>query len=140
MKKIAVIYYSETGNAEAMAEAIAEGAKEAGADVKYIEFSDATLEDFTSSDAVALGCSAKGEEELEEDVVQPFVDSLEEVAKDKQVLLFGSYGWGGGEWMETWVELMKGYGANVVGEGLIVEEEPEEADFEKCRAAGKDLV
>lgn len=140
MKKISVIYYTETGNAEAMAEAISEGAKEAGAEVKYIQFSDATLEDFTSADAVALGCSAKGEEELEEDVVQPFIDSLEDVAKDKKVLLFGSYGWGEGDWMETWVETMKGYGADVVGEGIIVNEEPEDEHLAECKEAGKNLV
>ncbi|MCC5910576.1 MAG: flavodoxin [Clostridiaceae bacterium] len=141
MKKISVIYWSGTGNTEMMAEAIAEGAREGGAEAKLMEVSSAQPEDVFNADAVALGCPSMGAEVLEEAEMEPFIASLEKPElKDKLVALFGSYDWGDGEWMRDWEERMKQYGANLLEVGLMVELTPGDEELAKCRELGKKLV
>ncbi|ABR47327.1 flavodoxin [Alkaliphilus metalliredigens QYMF] len=141
MKKITVIYWSGTGNTEMMAEAIAEGAKSNGAEVNLLNVANATKEDVFNADAVALGCSSMGAEVLEEEEMEPFVESLmDERLKGKPVALFGSYDWGDGEWMRDWDGRMKEYGADLVREGLIIQLTPEDEGLEECRQLGKKLV
>ena len=128
MSKITVAYWSGTGNTEAMAEAVGEGIKAAGKD----------LEGETS---FALGCPAMGAEVLEEGEMEPFVEEVEKFAKGKNIALFGSYGWGDGEWMREWESRMLDAGANVLNrEGLICHETPDDDALEDCRSLGKQLA
>lgn len=102
MSKINIIYWSGTGNTEAMANAVAEGAKKEGAEVKVIEVGNASIDDVTGVDKVAFGCPAMGSEELEEGEMRPFMDEADDVLSGKKVAIFGSYEWAEGEWMKTW--------------------------------------
>ncbi|RKD28761.1 flavodoxin [Thermohalobacter berrensis] len=141
MKKIAVIYWSGTGNTEIMAEAIGDGAKVNGDSVKLIRVEDATKEDVINSDLIAFGCPSMGNEVLEEEFMEPFIESLEDVDfSGKTIALFGSYDWGDGEWMRDWEERMENYGAKLVDEGLIIRLTPEDEDIEKCKELGKKLA
>ncbi len=135
MMKTAVIYWSGTGNTEAMAKAVAEGA-----DAELFEVS-AFSGSIADYDAVAFGCPAMGAEVLEESEFEPFFATVETLLRGKKILLFGSYGWGDGEWMREWVTRAKADGAELVGgEGLMANEMPSDADLEKCREYGKMLV
>lgn len=139
MKKVAVIYWSGTGNTELMAEAVAEGAKREGTEVSLLAVADATEETIISADYIALGCPSMGNEVLEESEMEPFVASIEGVVKDKPIVLFGSYGWGNGEWMNDWAERMKEKGAKLISDGLIINEKPDEEGLSACRELGKKL-
>ena len=101
MSKLAVIYWSGTGNTKAMAEAVAEGAKGAGAEVALLNVSETTADAAASYDKLALGCSAMGDEVLEEAEFEPFFQQLESRLTGKNISLFGSYGWGDGQWMRA---------------------------------------
>ena len=133
--KTAVIYWSGTGNTEAMANAVAEGA---GADLFTVSDFSGSIADF---DAVAFGCPAMGAEVLEEDEFEPFFTSIEGDLSGKKVLLFGSYGWGDGEWMRNWADRTKAAGAALVGdEGYIANEAPTDDDVAKLKALGAELA
>lgn len=133
--KTAVIYWSGTGNTEAMAQAVAEGA---GAELFCVSDLVGGVEDY---DAIAFGCPAMGAEMLEESEFDPFFTDIEGKLCGKKVALFGSYGWGDGEWMRNWEERVKADGAVLVnGEGVIANEAPSDDDLEKCRALGKALA
>ena len=133
--KSAVIYWSGTGNTEMMAKAIAEGA---GADLFTVSEFSGNVADY---DRIAFGCSAMGAEVLEEDEFEPFFLSIEGSLSGKTIALFGSYGWGDGEWMRNWEERVKADGAVLFGdEGLIVNETPSDDDLEKCREFGENLI
>ena len=127
MSKMSILYWSQTGNTEAMARAIAEGAKSAGAEVSLKMVSEAGEADVKDCDLLALGCPAMGAEVLEEE------GSL----SGKKVALFGSYGWGDGQWMRDWWDRAERDGAKLYGgEGLIINETPDDAGLEQCRAFG----
>ena len=133
--KNAVIYWSGTGNTEMMAKAIAEGA---GADLFTVSEFSGNVADY---DRIAFGCEAMGAEVLEEDEFEPFFSSIEGSLSGKTVALFGSYGWGDGEWMRNWEERVKTDGAVLFGdEGLIVNETPSDDDLAKCREFGENLA
>ena len=139
--KIAVVYWSGTGNTEAMAQAVAEGAKNAGGDVSLLTSADFGASDMDTYDAVAFGCPAMGSEELEDGEFGPMFSDCEKKLSGKKIALFGSYGWGDGEWMRNWEERAKNDGATLVGgEGLIVNETPDDEALEKCAALGAELV
>ena len=104
MAKIAVVYWSGTGNTQAMAEAVLEGAKAGGAEADLLTASEFDVSKMDSYDAVAFGCPAMGAEVLEEGEFQPMFDSVEGKLGGKKIGLFGSYGWGDGEWMRNWEE------------------------------------
>lgn len=132
--KIAVIYWSGTGNTEAMASAVAEGA---GAELYSVsQFSG----DVSEYDRLAFGCPAMGAENLEEGEFEPFFEGIESKLSGKKVALFGSYGWGDGEWMRTWEETCRGDGANLVSEGVICNEAPDDEAEAACQALGKALA
>lgn len=138
---ISVVYWSGTGNTQAMAEAVAEGIREAGADAAVMEVSAADAKTLAEENAFALGCPSMGAEQLEESEMEPFVEELEPLVSGKKLLLFGSYGWGDGEWMRDWARRMKDAGALLVREeGVIANEVPDDEALAECRAAGKDLV
>ena len=141
MKKAAVIYWSGTGNTEAMANAVAEGMKSEGAEVSLLSADAVSAADLAGLDAVALGCPAMGSEVLEEDVFEPMFSSCKKQFVGKKVALFGSYGWGDGEWMRNWEERVKNDGAVLLNdEGRIVNEAPSDEDLEKCKALGEALT
>lgn len=138
MDEIMVVYWSQTGNTEAMAQAVAQGIEEAGKKAKLAEVSAADLKD---AKAFALGCPAMGAEVIEEDEMEPFVAEVEGFASGKTIGLFGSYGWGDGQWMRDWEDRMKAAGAEVAcGEGIITQETPDDDALVKCKELGKTLA
>ncbi|KUO77007.1 MAG: flavodoxin [Clostridia bacterium BRH_c25] len=140
MKKINVIYWSGTGNTQKMAEAITDGAKLGGAETKLLEVGEATIMDVLDADAVALGCPSMGCEILEEEEMEPFVNAFErEGLVDKTLALFGSYDWGDGQWMRDWEARMKAAGANLLEEGLIIQNTPDDSGLQKCAKLGQKL-
>ena len=137
----AIVYWSGTGNTQAMAEAIAKGIENVGESVDVFEVSSVDANTIASYDCIAMGCPATGGEQLEEEEMEPFVESIESLLEGKRLLLFGSYGWGDGEWMRDWVERMNNAGAKLSKEdGLIANESPSEEDIEACMLAGRELV
>lgn len=138
---ISVVYWSGTGNTQAMAEAVAEGIRSAGADSVVMEVSDADAAALAEEEAFALGCPSMGAEQLEESEMEPFVEMLEPLVSGRKILLFGSYGWGDEEWMRDWCERMKNAGAVLVREeGVTANDAPDDEALEECRAAGKELA
>lgn len=141
MSKINVVYWSQTGNTQVMAEAIGAGIEEAGKEANVVFVSDITVDDLKDVSVMALGCPAMGAEVLEEGEMEPFMCELEGSLGGKTVALFGSYGWGDGEWMRDWVDRAGEAGANVLnGEGLICQETPDDDVIEECKALGKQLA
>jgi len=133
--KTAVIYWSGTGNTEEMAKAVAEGA---GAELFSVSEFNGSVSDY---DRIAFGCPSMGDEVLEESEFEPFFADIEGDLSGKVIALFGSYGWGDGEWMRNWVERAVGDGAIICGgEGLIVNDAPTSAALDDCRALGESLV
>lgn len=140
MDKIYVVYWSQTGNTEAMAEAVARGIRSEGKESAVVEVGSISPEELKEEAVFALGCPAMGAEVLEESEMEPFVETLETFVKGKTVGLFGSYGWGDGEWMRDWEARMQQAGANVIGgEGVICQETPDQEALEKCEELGKIL-
>ncbi len=138
---ISVVYWSGTGNTEAMAEILAEGIREADGKVSVIEVGSADAQELMKEDTFALGCPSMGAEELEESEMEPFVARLEGKMSGKKVLLFGSYGWGDGEWMRRWETRMKNAGAVLVtGSGIIANGVPDDETEAVLKAAGRELA
>ena len=141
MSKINVVYWSQTGNTEAMAEAIGSGIKEAGKEAEIVEVGNAAAAELKDADVFALGCPAMGDEVLEETEFEPFMEEVEGFISGKTVALFGSYGWGDGEWMREWVDRMSKAGARVMNdEGLICQELPDDSAIAECKTLGKQLA
>ncbi len=138
--KTAVVYWSGTGNTEAMAEAVTKGARNAGAEAELFTADSFSAEQLDNFDAVALGCPAMGAEELEDGEFLPMYESIKDKLKEKKVALFGSYGWGDGEWMRNWDEEVKALGANVVTDFVIANESPDEEAISACERLGAALV
>ncbi|WP_313758208.1 flavodoxin [Tissierella sp.] len=140
MKKVSIIYWTGTGNTEAMANLIAKGAKEKDSEVKLIPVSNAKSQDVLDADILLLGSPSMGSEAIEENEMEPFVESIKDIVKDKIVGLFGSYDWGDGEWMRNWVERMNTSGAKVFEEGCIVNLSPEGEEADKCIDYGRRII
>ena len=140
MKKTAVIYWSGTGNTEAMANAVAEGMREAGAECAVWTPADVGADAVKELDAAALGCPAMGAEELEETEFAPMFDAVKSALAGKSVGLFGSYGWGDGEWMRTWEEDCVAAGAVLACDSVICQDEPDGDALASCDALGKALA
>ena len=139
MSKIAVIYWSGTGNTQAMAEAVAEGAKGAGAQVDLYSVSETSAGAAAAYDTLALGCPAMGAEQLEEGEFEPMFSALEGTLSGKKIALFGSYGWGDGQWMREWCQRCSS--AQLYDEdGLILNESPDADGQETCRELGRGLA
>ena len=138
MSKVAVIYWSGTGNTEAMAGAVAEGAKAAGAEAALLTCADVTgVSDY---DAVALGCPAMGAEELEDSEFLPMLEGIEPALPGKKVALFGSYGWGDGEWMRTWEARCAEKGITLAAASVLANEAPDDDALAACKALGVELT
>mgnify|MGYP000009504195 FL=1 len=140
MKKTAVIYWSGTGNTKQMAEAVLEGMKSAGAEAALLEAAQVDASTFSGVDAVAFGCPAMGSEVLEEMEFEPMFSACKSHLSGKKVALFGSYGWGDGEWMRSWEKDCDDAGINLVCESVICQEAPDGDTLEVCRAMGRQLA
>lgn len=139
MSNVAVVYWTGSGNTEAMAAAVAEGAETKGATVEQILAADFSLSAAEEYDAYAFGCPAMGAEELEDSEFQPMWDEVKGSLGDKKVVLFGSYGWGNGEWMDAWKEDAEEAGVNVI-DSLIINEQPDGDGIATCQALGSQLA
>lgn len=140
MSKIAVVYWSGTGNTEAMAFAVAEEIKEKGSEAVIFKVSEFERSMIDSFDGIAFGCPAMGDEVLEESEFQPVFDSCISGLKDKKIALFGSFGWGSGDWMQNWEESCLSAGAVLAYKGVICNEAPDDNAVSECRALGAALV
>ena len=139
--KTAVVYWNGTGNTEAMAQAVAEGMTAAGAEAVLLTPDQVQPGDLNAYGAIAFGCPAMGSEVLEEMEFQPMFDACKHSLGGKRVALFGSYGWGDGQWMRDWADRMTAAGATVMnGEGVICQEAPDDAALDACKDLGKQLA
>ena len=138
---VQIVYWSGSGNTQAMAEAVADGVKNAGGDPVVLSVDAASTADLAEAKVFALGCPSMGAEQLEESEMEPFVTELEPLVSGKNILLFGSYGWGDGQWMRDWAERMTAAGAVMVEpEGIIANEAPDDDAIAALQAAGAQLV
>lgn len=141
MSNIQVVFWSQSGNTEAMANAVADGIRKAGKEADVVFVGDASIDELKSAKVFALGCPAMGAEVLEEGEMEPFVSDLEMSVSGKTIGLFGSYGWGDGRWMRDWVDRMTSAGATVVdGEGVICMGAPDADATAQCEALGARLA
>ena len=140
MSKIAVVYWSGTGNTEAMANAIADGARNAGATVEMFTadgFSASRMDNF---DAIAFGCPSMGAEQLEESEFEPMFTDCQSNLSGKKIALFGSYGWGDGEWMRNWEDSCRDAGAELACDSVICQDAPDDEAEANCRSLGAALT
>ncbi|WP_313165809.1 flavodoxin [Sedimentibacter sp.] len=140
MNKIAVVFWSGTGNTESMAEYVAKGVKEAGAEVTIYSSAEFNMDALNQYDAVAFGCPSMGDEVLEESEFEPMFSECKPGLKGKKIALFGSYGWGDGEWMRNWEEDCRSLGAVLVIDSVICNETPDQDAQNACIALGKALA
>ena len=140
MKKTAVVFWSGTGNTESMANAVLEGMKAAGAEAELFTSEQADAAKLAGFDAIAFGCPAMGAEELEETEFAPMFDAVKGSLSGKDAALFGSFGWGDGEWMRTWEDTCRGDGATVVCDSVICCGAPDDAAAAECNALGAALA
>ncbi len=140
MSKVAVVFWSGTGNNEAMADAVAQGARGAGASVDVLGPSDFDASKVAAYDGIAFGCPAMGAEVLEEDEFEPMFQDVKGALAGKAIALFGSYGWGDGEWMRNWEDDCKAAGANLVVDSVMANEAPDDDAIAACKALGAALA
>lgn len=140
MSKVAVVYWSGTGNTEQMAQAVAAGAQEKGAQVSVMTSAEFDASMMDAYDAIGFGCPSMGAEQLEETEFEPMFSACESKLEGKKIALFGSYGWGDGEWMRNWEETCMGAGANLVHDCVICNNAPNDEATEACKALGAALA
>ena len=140
MSKIAIVYWSGTGNTHAMAEAVKAGAEGAGATVDMFSPSEFNRSLISGYDAIAFGCPAMGAEVLEETEFDPMFTEIEGFLSGKKVALFGSYGWGDGQWMRDWEDRCKSNNVNLVTDSVVANNAPSDADLENCSALGRAIA
>ena len=138
--KTAVVYWSGTGNTEMMAQEVVQGMKDAGAEAEMIEVSSFSADQMGDYDAIAFGCTSMGDEELEDTEFAPVFESCESALSGKKIGLFGSYGWGDGEWMRNWEAKCREDSAVLVYNGVICNEEPDDEAKEACKGLGRALA
>ena len=140
MSKIAVVYWSGTGNTESMAQAVAEGITEAGGEAVQLTAAEFHADMMDAFDAIAFGCPSMGSEELEDSEFAPMFAACEPKLSGKKIALFGSYGWGDGEWMRNWAETCEGDGAVFACDFVICNDAPDDDAVAACKALGAALV
>ncbi|HJG36714.1 flavodoxin [Enorma phocaeensis] len=139
MSKVAIVFWSGTGNTEAMAELVAEGVQSAGGEASLIQAVEFSPDELDAYDAFAFGCPAMGSEELESEEFEPMWDAVEPELSGRKVALFGSYDWADGEWMDLWRERTEAAGITVA-ETVIAKNYPDDEASDACRALGASLV
>ena len=137
MSNIAVVYWSDTGNTEAMANYVAEGIRAAGGNAEIITADSFGPDKVSQYDAIAFGCPAMGDEILEEDIFEPMFSAVEGSLSGKRVGIFGSYDWGDGQWMKDWADRFRAAGAELANDGVIANLAPNDAEAEDCRNLGR---
>ena len=140
MAKVLIVYVTTTGNTEKMANAIADGAKGAGADVTLKTVGNASVSELADYDVIAFGSPAMGAEVIEEAEMEPFFSEAAKSLSGKKVAVFGSYDWGDGEWLRTWEGRCKEAGAVIAAEGLKAHLEPNDDAIAECKAFGSKLA
>ncbi len=140
MSKVAVVYWSGTGNTQMMADAVADGAKGAGAEVTVLTASEFGKDKVSGYDSIAFGCPAMGAEVLEEAEFDPMFSEVETSVSGKKVALFGSYGWGDGQWMRDWEDRCSTAGINLATESVTANNAPDNDAIEQCKALGAALA
>lgn len=140
MKKTAVVYWSGTGNTAALANEINESAKQNGADVSLYTADEFNADMVDSFDKIAFGCPSMGCEQLEDTEFEPMFESCKSKLNGKEIALFGSYGWGGGEWMNSWEDDCKNVGANLIFDSIICNDAPNDDALAKCQELGEILA
>ena len=135
-----VVYWSQGGNTQAMADAVAEGIRNAGKEAEVIDMDGYSVDELKDEAVYALGCPAMGDEVLEETIVEPFVSDLEGSMSGKKIALFGSYGWGDGQWMRDWEERCKQAGAVLAAESVIANDAPDDDAVQQCKDLGAALA
>ena len=140
MSKAAIVYWSGTGNTELMAQKVLEGARAAGAEALIFRAADFSADKMDEFDAIAFGCPSMGAEQLEESEFEPMFTACRPGLRGKKIALFGSYGWGDGEWMRDWEERCSQDGANLASDSVIYNEAPDEEALSACRALGAALA
>ncbi|MBM0046535.1 flavodoxin [Anaerococcus sp. mt242] len=140
MSKVAVIYWSGTGNTEQMTNAIADRLKEKQIDLDIYQASDFDQSKLADYDGFAFGCPAMGDESLEESEFEPMFESVEGKLENKAVIIFGSYEWNEGQWMLDWQERCKDNGINLAADGLAVYDSPSEEDIKSCQDLADKLI
>ena len=139
MSKVAVVFWSGTGNTQAMADAVVEGASAKGAEVSIFEAYKFGPDQVAGFDGIAFGCPAMGSEVLEEDEFEPMFASVEGSLSGKKVALFGSYGWGDGTWMRDWEDRCAAAGISLAAESVMANDAPGAAELDACKALGAAL-
>lgn len=137
MSNIAVVYWSDTGNTEAMANYVAEGIRATGGNADVITADSFGPDKVSQYDAIAFGCPAMGDEILEEDIFEPMFSAVEGSLSGKRVGIFGSYDWGDGQWMRDWADRCRAAGAELANDGVIANLTPNDAEAEDCRNLGR---
>lgn len=140
MKKVAVVFWSGTGNTQAMAMAVAQGIEEKGGQAVVMTASEFDYLQMDDYDAVAFGCPSMGMEELEEYEFAPMFEKCEAKLNGKKIALFGSYGWGDGEWMREWEDYCKSKGAEMACDFVICNEYPDDETIVLCKSLGESLL
>ena len=140
MKKIAVVYWSGTGNTQAMASAVVDGVDETWAQAELIPCENFEASQLEAADAIAFGCPAMGAEVLEETVFEPMFTACEPLLKGKSIALFGSYGWGDGAWMRNWEQRCAAAGAVFICESVICADAPDDRTVALCKSMGAALA
>ncbi|WP_026652386.1 flavodoxin [Butyrivibrio proteoclasticus] len=141
MSKVKVVFWSGSGNTQAMADAVANGVKSAGGEAEVLTFDSISVNDVANDSVIAFGCPAMGAEVLEEGTVEPFMETYETRCSGKKIALFGSYGWGDGQWMRDWQDRLKAAGASIIGgEGVIANNAPDDAAVSQCEDLGRMLA
>lgn len=140
MSKVAIVYWSGTGNTEQMAQQVAEGAAQAGAEVSLFSSAEFGADQMDAFSAVAFGCPSMGSEQLEESEFDPMFQACRAKLNGKKIALFGSYGWGDGEWMRTWEDTCRNDGASLVCDSVICQEAPDDDALNACRSLGEALA
>jgi len=140
MRKIGIVYWSGTGNTELMAQSILEGVKDNQSDVTLYQATEFTPELMDRFDAIGFGCPAMGSEELEASEFAPMFNRCKYKLANKKIVLFGSWGWGDGEWMSNWVTTCQNEKAILLAEPIICNSEPDSETLDACVALGKTLA
>ena len=139
MRKTAVVYWSGTGNTQMMAEKVAEGVRAAGAEADVYNCTEFSADLMDNYEAVAFGCPSMGAEQLEESEFEPMFEAVKPALAGKKIALFGSYGWGDGEWMRIWEDDCAAAGLTLCAESVICQDEPDDAALAACAALGEAL-
>ncbi len=140
MKNIGIVYWSETGNTEKMAEHLRDTLEGLGANVYYSEISEVDEESFFENDFLIMGCSACGTEQINAEYFEPFIEDNGDEFVNKSVFLFGSYGWGGGEYIDTWADDLLSYGAEIELNSVICESAPTDETFEELEVRAEQII